>query len=259
MPSFAYIDQLRSQLEADQLTWEDVLDRLHRSKPWTKADWKTRRAALLGSSCGTCGSTQPPLVLQHVWHPAPFGEQCEIVKTHLLHTSGYLEQHPYPPEPLPFDPASAPLQPVEPRNACPKCNSINVRQSKDGQWKCNFIGKPRACRHQFETPVIRQYRKFDDAAWLSHLDSKHRWETGQLRRQWWQAFMDAFKPTILKSAAALSLEEHRRYVELRPEDVVTRCKKCAFLEDKAFTQDYAYGVYQERQRTGAAASEPGDI
>lgn len=246
--SYGYIDELREKLLNDEIIWEDVLNKVHGSKPWTKATWKQRRAQIIGDTCGACGSTTPPLVLQHIWHPDPFAQCCEQVKAQLLETTDYVVRHPFPEEPPPFDPETAPPQPFERRPSCPRCGSVNIRQRRNGSWACNYQYRRRRCSHEFQEPVVTDYRKFDEAGWLSHLESQHRWETGEKRRDWWQRFREENRAAILKGAALLTLEQHRRYVELKEDDVVTRCKKCAFLEDKAFTSDYRSGVLMERRR-----------
>lgn len=253
--SFAYIDDLRRRLEADEITWEAVLNHLHGSKPWTKADWKARRATLIQEACGACDAVDGPLVLQHIWHPAPFSECCAQIQAELL--PAYTKQHPLPPEPGPFDPASAPPQPVQHRGSCPKCGSINIRQLKNGPWSCKFKASQRgACKHLFDTPTMIEYRKFDEPGWLSHLESQHRWKGTQALRAWREAFLLEHGDVIRKRAALISLEEHRRYVSLQPQDVVTRCKRCAFKEDLDFRSSYRAGVFAERarQRLQAAGS-----
>lgn len=246
MGSFDYTKQLRSDLLADRVTWEDVRDKIHGSAPWQKADWKKRRSVLIGVTCGKCGSTTPPLVLQHTWHPDPFAECCERIKRQLLADPKIRRRYPLPAEPAPFNPQSAPEQPTPTRNSCPKCTSVNVKQRKDGSWSCNYQFKGRRCGHVFPEPTVILYQKFEDERWLSHLESQHRWEHTKKLRAWDEKFMADYRPVILKQAALISLDQHERYVSLQAEDVVTRCKKCVFVEDKAFTFGYRAGVLRER-------------
>jgi len=257
MGSFDYIDELESDLVAGRLNWEAVLDQIHGSKPWQKADWKKRRSELIAPSCGACDSGAPPMVLQHVWHPDPFSTCCERIK-HELITPAYLDAHPLPPEGAPFDPAGVAAQPFELRQACPKCGSVNLKQQKDGVWACMFHRHGRRCGQKFDTPVVTEYRKFTEAHWVSHLESQHAWQAGEPRRAWWDVFMTEYREVILFRAALDTLNQHRRYVELRSEDVVTRCKRCAYREDKAFTISYAHGVRTERGRQAAGQKQTND-
>ena len=48
-------------------------------KPWHTAWWKARRSERLGSECATCGSAEPPLVLQHTWQPMRWTESVRNV------------------------------------------------------------------------------------------------------------------------------------------------------------------------------------
>lgn len=258
MGSFDYIAKLRAGLLADDITWDVVLDRIHGSAPWQKADWKKRRAVLIEASCGHCGSTQGPMVLQHTWHPDLFSETCEQIKRELLATTDLLKRFPYPSDPPAFDPLTAPAQPSTPRNGCPRCGSVNVKQRKDGSWACHYHSHGRRCGRVFEQPVLIQYQKFDsEARWLSHLESQHRWESAKPFHAWNEQIMGECRPVILKQAALIALDQHERYVGLRAEDVVTRCKRCAFREDRGFLFSYQTGLMQERVRKARGGSSSG--
>lgn len=251
MGSFDYIETIWADLLADRITWEQVLTKIHGSKPWQKADWKKRREQLIGESCGVCESRNPPLVLQHIWHPAPFNECCDGAREKILKQIKYLKRHPYPEEPTPLTLETAPVQPSEARASCPKCGGINVKNRLRSNWICNSQHQKRYCGHTFDEPVIIEYRKYDEEGWVSHLNSKQRWETHQQRLAWTEKFNKKYRDAVLKEAALIALAQHERYVSLRPEDVVTRCKKCAFKEDLAFREDYRRGVIVERLRSNA--------
>lgn len=92
------------------------------------------------------------------------------------------------------------------------------------------------------------YRKWDEEGWIRRCQSQHQWEGTAPQRIWRQAFMTQYRDRILLEAALLSIQDHERYVALREEDVVTRCKRCAFLEDLSFLDSYSQGVHAERQR-----------
>ncbi|MVN89220.1 hypothetical protein GO986_21015 [Deinococcus sp. HMF7620] len=263
---YAYIDQLRRQLEDGTMSALELLAFFKSHTPWQTAAWKRRRAELIGDSCGSCGSTEPPMVLQHTWHPRLFGEcRTEVQRTLLPPLlPAYLEVHPRPPASPPFDPRTAPPQPFEVRQACPKCQSVNIRQRKDGIWSCNYksvkYGSPRVvCGHTFQQPVTVEYRRFDDAAWLTKQAAVYEREAQEPGRAWWFAFVNLHWAEIEKQGALLVLEDHRRYVSLRAEDVVTRCKRCAYREDRAFRTGYANGLQAERHREVLVELEQGRL
>ncbi|GGO37968.1 hypothetical protein GCM10008949_43880 [Deinococcus humi] len=195
------------------------------------------------------------MVLQHTWHPDLFSETCEQIKRELLTTTDLLERFPYPLLPPAFDPSTAPAQPSTPRNSCPRCGSINVKQRKDGSWACHYHSYGRRCGRVFEQPVVIQYQKFDsEARWLSHLESKYRWAHTQRLHAWNEQILGECRQVILKRAALIALDQHERYVSLQAEDVVTRCKRCAFKEDKGFLRSYQAGLMQERVRKARGGS-----
>jgi len=50
--------------------------------------------------------------------------------------------------------------------------------------------------------------------------------------EWEYNFYKKYQDEICHQALLIMFEEDIRYIELREKDVVTFCKKCAFIEDK---------------------------
>jgi len=73
---------LKAALERQEMSWEAALTQLTQNptKPWDTAEWATLRERLLVDQCQQCGSDEPPLVLQHLWHPKPFKVLYDLIR-----------------------------------------------------------------------------------------------------------------------------------------------------------------------------------
>ncbi len=223
--------EIRAKFEAGEITWEQVFVLLERApKPWESPEWKARRDKLLKEKCEGCGSTEPPLYAQHHWHPMRFSELCEVAKDML--GDEYKAQHPREPPTLPpFDASKVAPQERTERDCCPQCNSVNVRLLKRSpKWRCNLCGT------HFEKPNQRMYQRWDDDKWIEMARYNHLRPISDYDRKWENEFIEAFRERICTLATKLSFIEHDRYMAMLPEDVTTRCKRCAFKEDRWFTK-----------------------
>lgn len=63
--------EIKRKLLSGEISTKDAIAILTKSKTkaWQTKEWKEKRAQKIGKVCETCGSDNPPLVLQHKWHP----------------------------------------------------------------------------------------------------------------------------------------------------------------------------------------------
>lgn len=239
---------IRAKFEAGEISWEEVFRQIALApKPWESAEWKRRRAEVLKDKCETCGTSAPPLYVQHHWHPSTFAELCDVAKEILR--DEFKRSHPYDPPVLsPFDPSLAPPQERTERDCCPRCDSVNIRFYKTfAKWHCNA----RRCGAYFESPGRRMYQRFDEDEWVERSRYRHARPLREHDKQWQRNFVQSCHEQICSVATELSFLEHDRYVEMRPEDVRTLCKKCAFREDADYSKGWIakeWAKSQERLR-----------
>ena len=154
-------DEIRNLFESGALTWQQTMALLKTvAKPWHTPQWRNRRAEVIGDRCQSCGSQEPPLVLQHRWHPPEFSTLCELVKSPLREE--YAQTHPYnPPDIPPFDPTRVPPPVFVERDCCPLCKSVAVRYRKrTNDWKCaGKLGRD-VCGHECAQPEKRAWSRW---------------------------------------------------------------------------------------------------
>jgi hypothetical protein len=206
------VDQrwLLKMVVSDEINWREALDVITAlKKPWHTKEWKEQRKILLAAQCENCGTSTPPLVLQHTWHPVP------VYKLFYKERKKYddewqLWKQSHKPE---VDASSL----LPDRDGCPKCGSPTIRYRKRADtWIC--VSKPLGvtCGNVFDTPVrvvsYEAIRVLEKAAAQKIQD----------------AFDEAFG--IGKKVIVMALEQNIRYLSLK--DTKTLCKRCAFVEDK---------------------------
>lgn len=206
------IDQreLLQKVLSNEINWKEALKIIQPTrKPWHTKEWKEKRKILLASQCQNCGTTKPPLVLQHTWHPTPLHKlfynarkkyQNEWILWQQSHT-------------IEIDKSSL----IPDADGCPKCGSTTIRYRKRAKtWIC--VSKPAGdtCENVFHNPIrVVSHRA------ISKLE-KH---SGQ---QIQDDFDEEFG--IGKKVTITAIEHQIRYLSLK--DTKTLCKRCAFVEDK---------------------------
>ena len=206
------IDQrvLLKKVISDEMNWRDALNIITSlKKPWHTKEWKEQRKILLATQCENCGTSAPPFVLQHTWHPTP------------IYKLFYKAQKKYEDEWLSWKQShtvevdTSSLFPD--MDGCPKCGSTTIRYRKIAQtWICTSKPAGITCGNVFDTPIrvvsheaIRNLEKAAD-------QNLH------------DAFYEAFG--IGKKVTITALEHNIRYLSLK--DTKTFCKRCAFVVDK---------------------------
>lgn len=231
-------DAIRKQFEAGQITWQQTLELLKKApKPWHTAQWKKRRAEVLGEYCQECGGQKPPMVIQHRWHPALFSDLCEAVKPMLREE--YAVHNPFiAPAIQPFDPASVASPGLEERDCCPTCQSVAVKYRKrSNDWVCAGKSGRKICGSVFPQPQKRLWSKWTHEELIEMARRHHNRLIQKAQMDWEKCFLEAFSDRICHDATLLSFKQHDRYMEMRDSDVITLCKSCAFKEDAVYV-DY---------------------
>jgi len=202
--------ELLSKLSKGEIDWRDALKALETlPKPWHTKEWKAKRKEKLGSACENCGTTQPPLVMQHTWHPT------RVEFLFKRERQPYAEQWKEWREDHPIQVDSSHLLPDA--DGCPKCESTTIRyRMRAATWICVHKPKGLTCGHVFTTPV----RVVSNAA-------VHELELAA-RKVVQEAFDDQYG--IGKRVATIALQHHLQYISLA--NTKTLCKRCAFVEDR---------------------------
>jgi ribosomal protein L37AE/L43A len=176
-------------------------------KPWETKEWEEMRAARLGPACTQCGSTQSPLVLQHLWQPQ--GLKQLVLRFRTKYRMEYKVTHPRP--------VVKALEPKGEQAVCPHCWSVSIYARKKTQdWRCA------GCKQFFTQPGVVKVLTEEQAAAYS-LAEKQAYDA------WNQTFLDLYADQFRTEAILISIEEHQRYISC--EDTTTFCKRCAFLWD----------------------------
>jgi len=232
--------------------WEVFNNNKSSSKyePWHTKEWQDNRAKKLKDKCECCGSTDR-LTIQHTWHPRGFKKLKESIMSRPNYHEG-LEKHMST-----FDePKVTPT--YETRECCPHCDGISISHRKTtNDYRCNtsqsqtidIKSDPEVysewedtrkseysgnitykkvwsrnpdiwkrvvnCKKIFKNPKVRQYEKRTKEQNIASERWKH-------QRSFW-----------LNEATETWIEENERYIEIRDEDHITACHKCAYEQDKA--------------------------
>jgi len=199
----AYLKGLLSAAEA-----VDELSKKQTQKAWHSASWRELRNDLIKDSCEQCATKDPPMVLQHMWHPRPLGSLIrEVSRVNRLE---YAKRHPVPAVMMP-DPEGL-------QDGCPHCgrfSGMNWRKTFQN-WRCQH------CRNIFDEkaqiPVLSENQSVVYAARVADINEK-----------WYQKYHVLMEDSILSEALRIGFEEHDRYISCI--DTKTFCKKCAFMWD----------------------------
>jgi hypothetical protein len=210
MDQRALLHEILSKVSADEMGWIEarvILTSL--KKPWYTKEWKEQRKILLASACESCGTTTPPLVLQHTWHPTPLYKLFYAARRkHRGEWDAWKAAHP-----LEVDLSALTAD----QDGCPRCGSTTIRHRKRAEtWVCDSRAGGFLCGHVFESPL----RVISPVAIRS------------VQRKAAQDQQDAFDEAfgIGRKAVTRALEGQVRYLSLK--DTKTLCKRCAFVEDR---------------------------
>jgi hypothetical protein len=193
-----------------QEAWQQLTAR--KSKSWHSKEWKAMRAILIKDACEQCESRQPPMVLQHLWHPHSFATLRSVVRAPLY--EAYKQEHA--------------LDFVEPepkglRETCPKCGSTAIHKYKDGRYICNGKKRYRVCGHLFQEPAFIKALTPEE----KQARSREKWAASSER---YKQFDESYGDRIAREATRLYIDESILY--LSGEGTATFCKKCAFMWDE---------------------------
>ena len=170
------------------------------------------RAERIGTSCVQCGSSDPPMVLQHLWQPPSFAHRrYALTQIHSQRWQEGRERSRVAPE-------------LAERDACPRCGAIGVTYRKrTNDWRCNRQRQGRTCGHTFDHP-----------AKVAAPTAESRRRAASANQQLWEAdraeFWEAERDVIYHQVVLQGIDDHLRYLSLV--DTVTFCKRCAFNWDE---------------------------
>ena len=215
---------IESRLNAASISVDQACAELFTGpKPWHTAWWKAQRSERIGSECVTCGSGNPPLVLQHTWQPVSWRDALRQVGP--PNWDSWKERHPLPH-------VDGPERPLIDRPVCPQCGSIRVRpRRRTNDWVCHAgqCGRPheRHADYTFPEPKIELRPDLEAIRQQKHAISL---EYQELSRARWQAWLQSPESAenCLK-ALRLCIEDSKRYLSFL--DTKTLCRTCAGRED----------------------------
>jgi len=167
---------------------------------WQTEEWQQARELLLADSCSQCGSTKK-LSLVHLWKPPKYHQIRNKVADELigeLLSIGQIAE---------MDPATAGSDEI--RQACPSCQSVNLRQRKIKRpmYKCG------RCGSEFDMPVSIILR--DE---IRYQQAYRQWRDDQL----------SHKEELIETKIQ-SLQEEYNTKYRNGEGTITLCGKCSFL------------------------------
>jgi len=228
-----------------------------RYEPWkTSKIWKENRKKKLKSACECCGSTKK-LTIQHSFHPRSFKKIVDDLRFWSSDYHKKLEEHMKT-----FDPTI--VKPVyENKKVCPHCNGVSYNYRKTmGDYRCSTSRVLWKKEFSFMQDVDNRKVKFEDllpiqkqtflssrkeTRWggfiTKHLKEKHECKKvfdkpviiQREKRTLEQAVKDAkynHEQLLLKPLATkIWIKENHRYLEMRDEDHITACGKCAYEQD----------------------------
>lgn len=215
------LEQIKTALLNNEMSYDEAANLIYdnKKKPWHTKDWQEKRMQLIKDNCEQCGKSQPPLVLQHMWHPHSYkdiirevyhSKYFPIVDQELVSDDSedqqinqYLERF------------------KDERYACPKCSRLSISERKTMVPKFKCI----KCRHEFDEPLKLAYSNELGKIKPSFEEVK----ASLLRKRKEQVTWERYGEDIRKEALYISIEEHQRYISLQ--DTKTFCKKCTFLWD----------------------------
>lgn len=192
-------------------------------KPWHTSWWKAQRAERLASACATCGSAEPPLVLQHTWQPVSWRDALDQVGP--PNWEWWKERFPLPAW-------ARPEESLIERPVCPVCGSIRVRtrvRTKDWVCQAGQNGTPEQRHDGWAFPEPKIELRPDKKAYKNRKDVALQQRRAMYDARWqaWRQSPECAENRL--KALRRCIEESKRYLSLR--DTKTLCKSCAGRED----------------------------
>ncbi|MBE7480614.1 MAG: hypothetical protein HS104_11615 [Polyangiaceae bacterium] len=209
----AELVEIEQALLRQEVTAARAADLIHafrskRGAPWTWKEWKKERAALIGSECRQCSSTDGPFVLQHLVQLGGLGHYVYAL---------WVKEPEFQAERAARAAIGKTEKPIR-REACPSCERTTIYfRSRSRTWKCS------ACKHEFTTPTKvmalspEQKRRIAARKQAAFEESKLDYQS----RAW-----DA----VGHEAVLKWLAHYREYLAFT--HATTFCKRCAFLWDE---------------------------
>lgn len=217
--------ELRTQLLNNSITYNDALKQLKKlPKPWQTKHWKEMRKKHLKDACENCGTSEPPLVIQHTKQPKRFSVHYQRIMDLYVNYEKIKAE---------VEEKYATEEKIEEflqeksviRGSCPECGTINIRKNnKKNIYTC-------VKQHVFETPVDVLY--YSNARTTDHAKAKK----SAISYLIYINLSDTIKERrashdlmVGKKALLLSFEEGIEYRQFKY--IKTCCKRCAAVEDK---------------------------
>lgn len=197
-------------------------------KPWHTPWWKEQRSTHIGPACATCGSSNPPLVLQHTWQPVRWAVALRVVGP--PNWDWWKEQHPLPDLNQPDLNQLVDLRVTLP--VCPQCGSHQVRRRvRTKDWVCHVgqCGAPHQRHADFAFPEPKFELRQDPKALREHKRTIRQKYLALSQARWeaWLKSPEAEENRL--RALRLCIEESKRYLSFA--DTKTLCRPCAGRED----------------------------
>ncbi len=204
--------KIESKLINSEISWQQALVLLkpvtRSTKSWSTKEWKTERDDIIDDHCAQCGSSKPPMVLQHFSHPATFGKIFRSM----------CGPNAWPAFKKKYDYVLGRDLLVD-RPTCPNCESTNIHELQMGKWSCY------KCHTKHDVPIIKPSFTADSLKKMALRRKNPAREDGR-----WRAFQQYYGMLVGKLAVLEFINQSRFYLSF--EDTATFCHSCAYAWDK---------------------------
>ncbi|NQY89899.1 MAG: hypothetical protein HRT51_19585 [Colwellia sp.] len=217
-----HLVEIKTQLNDDQITWQEAIDNLRafteKKKPWHTKEWKITRQEKIQDLCVQCGDGDNIMVLQHLWHPERFNDILKRLSADdtAKHWEAFKSEK--------IQDNWHPDVQKSPRNACPSCQSINVKfRKKMDHWVCC------STKSKYGRIIWRCANEFSQPSSVMEYSPAAKQALSNLKGIRYHASKEALNVEVLKKygkkAVLFSIEQSERYYSCV--DTVTFCKPCA--------------------------------
>jgi hypothetical protein len=216
--------KIQAQLLGGSINYKEAYEIIKKlPKAWTTAYWKKMREKHLEDKCSNCGSSSPPLVIQHTKQPTDFSIfydsimsshidyekiKLEVIENQVTekNVNKYLEEN------------------SQIRESCPSCGMISIRYNK----KLNIYICSK--NHTFEKPVeLVYYTKSKTTDINIAKDSTDDFLTYISVSKKIREIKERYDLEVGREALLLSIDEGIDYLLFK--NIKTCCKRCAAIED----------------------------